>query len=375
MSDDKENIEYREPEPETIRTAKNSLNNIYLSKSYLLEKRIKSLLMAQEKKTPLLVRFFKKENNLTNSAIICLLIIILPALYLFLKYFSGGMANKGLIKITISIFIPLVLIFAGECFKKRINRSIYVAFSSAGIVALYLSIYMAYFYYHLLSQVAAFIIMLVITIYSVAISVRFNSIQPIIISIATGFATPLLLNIHFAGYEMAILLYALLFNIIILLVAYAINWNYLNIYCFVFTHLLFWILYIQKSLPQNIFATEIFYSLYFILFFTFLFVFEIVMAGREMKDYDLIIILANPIFYFLGNIIMFLYKYPVFIGISSSLITLVYLLGGFILIKREIENKTLSRYIWGTGISFLIITILFVLKGLFDSIVHFGPSS
>lgn len=121
-------------------------------------------------------------------------------------------------------------------------RNKFAAFSSVlvggGIAVLYLTIYIAFHDYKIFSQTAAFILMLVITGFAVALSLSYNRIELAILSILGGFASPFMVSTGEGNYVI-LFTYVLILDVGMMVLAYFKKWNPVNIVAYVFTLILF----------------------------------------------------------------------------------------------------------------------------------------
>ena len=118
----------------------------------------------------------------------------------------------------------------------------YAAFSSvlvAGAISIfYFTISIAFHEYHLFSQTVAFIIMVVITAFSVLVSVSYNRQELAVLSLIGGFAVPFMVSTGSGNYAV-LFTYIAILDIGILAIAYFKKWNLVSTLAFVFTSLLF----------------------------------------------------------------------------------------------------------------------------------------
>ncbi|RYZ48796.1 MAG: DUF2339 domain-containing protein, partial [Sphingobacteriales bacterium] len=123
----------------------------------------------------------------------------------------------------------------------RLARN-YRAFSSilagGGIAVFYFSIYEAYQSYHLVSQTAAFIIMILITILAVVLSLIYDKKELAVIAIIGGFCTPFFVSNGSGNYQV-LFSYLLILNLGMFALAYFKKWNLVNVICYCFTMILF----------------------------------------------------------------------------------------------------------------------------------------
>jgi uncharacterized membrane protein len=117
-------------------------------------------------------------------------------------------------------------------------RNTFRAFSSVlaggGIAVLYLTIAIAFHEYRIFSQTSAFIIMLIITGFAVALSLGYNKIELAVLSILGGFASPFMVSTGEGNY-VVLFTYILILDVGMLVLAYYKKWNLVNIISYLFT--------------------------------------------------------------------------------------------------------------------------------------------
>ncbi|HLZ89878.1 MAG TPA: DUF2339 domain-containing protein, partial [Puia sp.] len=114
-------------------------------------------------------------------------------------------------------------------------RNQYKAFSSVlvggGLAVLYFTIALAYHQYQLFNQPTAFVIMLVVTAFSVLLSLLYDRQELAIIALVGGFITPFLVS-NGRGDYVVLFGYLLILNTGLLVIAYNKAWRLLNILSF-----------------------------------------------------------------------------------------------------------------------------------------------
>ena len=148
------------------------------------------------------------------------------------------------------------------------------AFSSVlvggGLSVLYFTIAIAFHEYQLFSQTAAFLIMVVITGFSILLSVSYNRVELAVLSLIGGFATPFMLSTGEGNYQV-LFVYILILNIGILLLAYLKDWKIINWVAYVFTVILYggWLTTKVLTGPANAsYAGALFFgTVFFLVFF------------------------------------------------------------------------------------------------------------
>ena len=255
----------------------------------------------------------------------------------------------------------IVMLFAH---KLRIN---YKAFSSvlvAGAISIfYFTIAIAFHDYHLIGQTVAFIIMVVITLFSAFISISYDRMELAALSLIGGFAVPFMVSTGQGNY-VVLLTYILIIDIGILLIAYFKKWNFLNIQAYVFTMLLYcgWLTTIIGE-PKAPYLGALIFG--FLFYFTFILmnIINNVKNKGEFSNLQLAILSSNTlIFYGSGMLILNSY-HPEFKGLFTTLLALFNLVYAWYLYKRFGVEKRVIYVLIGMTLTFATLAIPIQFQG------------
>ena len=243
----------------------------------------------------------------------------------------------------------------------------YAAFSSvmvAGAISIfYFTIAIAFHEYHLFNQTVAFVIMVIITAFSVLISVAYNRQELSVLSLIGGFAVPFMVSTGSGNY-IVLFTYIAILNIGILAISYFKKWNIVTILSFVFTSLLFfsWIIkeLFSDTLPH-------YGALAFATLFYFIFSITIVLNNlRNKGTFSIIeygILIANTFFFF-GMGLTIIHDWELQIKGMFTLSLAVYnLIYASILYKKFGFDKTAIYLLIGLTLTFVTLTIPIQFKG------------
>jgi uncharacterized membrane protein len=154
----------------------------------------------------------------------------------------------------------------------RLRKS-FTAFSSVlvggGIAVLYLTIAIAFHEYGIFSQTVAFVLMIIITGFTILLSLSYNRVELAILAILGGFGSPFMVSSGEGNY-IVLFTYILILNSGMLVLAYYKKWNLVNIIAYIFTLILFgsWIGgKFDGNNPSMIQGGLIFATLFYIVFF------------------------------------------------------------------------------------------------------------
>jgi uncharacterized membrane protein len=182
-------------------------------------------------------------------------------------------------------------------------RNNYKAFSSVlaggGLAVFYFTITLAYHQFHLFSQPVAFIIMIVITAFAVALSLLYNRQELAIIALVGGFAAPFLVSNGSGNYK-ALFAYLIVLNTGLLIIAYNKAWRLTNLLAFIFTVILFssWLYSIPSDATADTYRNGLLFATAFYLLFFFINISNNIKENKKFIASDFSILLVNTGLYF-----------------------------------------------------------------------------
>ncbi|MBQ0152474.1 MAG: DUF2339 domain-containing protein, partial [Chryseobacterium sp.] len=192
----------------------------------------KSWLETFREKNPDIEKFIGE--NLINK--IGILILVLGISF-FVKYAIDKDWINEPARVGIGVLAGAIVMGVAHRLRKN-----YAAFSSvfvAGAISIfYLTIGIAFHDYKLFSQTVAFIIMVVITIFSAFVSVSYNRKELAILSLIGGFAVPLMVSTGKGNYQI-LFTYIMILNIGMIIIAFYKKWSIVTLLSFIFTCILY----------------------------------------------------------------------------------------------------------------------------------------
>ncbi|MBK8498439.1 MAG: DUF2339 domain-containing protein [Flavobacteriales bacterium] len=299
-------------------------------------------------------------ENLINKIGIAVLVV---GIGLLLRYAIG----QGLISETgrtlIGVAAGGLLMFFGH----RLRTS-FRAFSSVlvagGIAVFYSTIAIAFHQYHLLGQTAAFVVMVAITGFSVALAVGYDRKELAVISLLGGFAAPFLVSTGEGNYKV-LFTYLLILDAGMLVLANYKKWHIINVLSFALTALVMsaWAadpytdLEPRPSLIAFAFATS-----FFLVFFAMNLRYNL-KHKQAFTALDHALLLANTGLYF-GLGLHFLSDLPVRVtGLFTVLLGLFYLGFAIYFHKREGIPQHLKLLLIGLVLTFISLAAPVQLEG------------
>jgi uncharacterized membrane protein len=157
----------------------------------------------------------------------------------FLKYSFDNKLIGETGRIILGIISGACFIGIGEYFQKWKQWKIYgQILTGGGLAILYFSIYAAFAFYHLIPQLLAFAVLIVITTTGIILSIRYSALSIVTIGILGGFLTPIMLSTG-ENRPISLFAYILLLDAGIIAVASYKNWRSLGIASLVGTILMY----------------------------------------------------------------------------------------------------------------------------------------
>lgn len=259
-------------------------------------------------------------------------------------------------KILIGLASGTILIAIAHKLSKN-----YRAFSSVlaggGIAVLYFAIYQAYQSYHLLSQTAAFAVMVVITIIAVLLAIIYDKKELAIVALVGGFCTPFFVSDGSGNYQV-LFTYLLILNIGMFALAYFKKWNIVNLISYAFTILIFgaWILQQYDVTKGHASKGFLFASLFYLVFFGMNIIYNIRYKSKFIAA-EIGMLLSNSFLYF-GVGLFFLKdinhgNYQGMFTISMAVFNFIF---AYLFYKSKQIDKNLVYLLIGLVLTFLSLT-------------------
>lgn len=238
-------------------------------------------------------------------------------------------------------------------------RKGYTAFSSVlaggGIATLYFTITYAFQVYHLFSQPAALGILVVITLFTVLLSVAYDRKELAILAIIGGFASPLMVKTG-EGNFVVLCTYMLILDIGMLALAYYKKWNVITVLSFAFT-ILFYAVSLQSDITRNNHLHDhqafLFATLFYITFFA-MNIINNVKQRRKFEAFEILSLITNTgLYYGAGYFLLHHMNATNMTGLFTLVVALFNCVFAFLLFKRQEVDRNLVYFLVGIVITFV----------------------
>lgn len=302
---------------------------------------------------------FIGENLLSKIAISILVI----GIAFFVKYaIDKDWINEGG-RVGIGILTGAILM--GFAHKLHKNFKPFSSVLVAGAVAVfYFTIAIGFHEYKLFSQTTAFVIMFVITAFSVFVSIAYDRAELAALALTGGFAVPLMLSTGEGNYKV-LFTYIIILDLGMLVLAYIKKWNIINILSYAFTVLLFtgWLGTKVVGKENAPFAGAFLFANVFYLIFVLMNIVNNIKERRKFSYVELIILISNNFVFYISSMLVlkeyaWQYKgiYTVLMGISNFILA-------FLLQKKFKSDKNLVYLLLGMTLTFATLAAPVQLKG------------
>ncbi|EMR0231678.1 DUF2339 domain-containing protein [Elizabethkingia anophelis] len=338
----------RELQPETIPLQENA--EIPVTEKIVLPPK-KSWLQTFKEKNPDIEKFIGE--NLINK--IGILILVLGISF-FVKYAIDKNWINEPARVGIGILCRALIMGVAHRLKKN-----YKAFSSvfvAGAISIfYFTIGIAFHDYHLFNQATAFIIMVIITIFSAFVSVSYDRKELAVLSLIGGFAVPFMVSTGEGSYKV-LFTYIAILNIGMLIIAYFKKWSLVTLLAFIFSCVLFSFWFGEKVIDGGLpYRGALFFATLFYLIFSIATVVNNLRNKGTFSKLEYFIIIVNTFFYF-GIGISIIHKWGIdFKGLFTVALALYNLAYAILLYKKFGLDKNAIYLLLGLALTFVTLAI------------------
>ncbi|MGL1888719.1 MAG: DUF2339 domain-containing protein [Reichenbachiella sp.] len=264
-----------------------------------------------------------------------------------------------------------ILIGGGMIGLAHYLRNSFVKFSSiligGALAVLYFSIALAFHEYNLIPQTAAFIIMVLITGFSVLLSISYDRKELAVLAIIGGFGTPFFVSSG-NGDFVTLLSYILILDIGMLALVYFKKWNVINYLVYAFTYILFSGLFISNNLDHQTATTGelfVFLTAFYLIFFLMSIIYNVA-NKKKFQFTEVGMLLSNSAIYFgFGLSLVHDYSNGLYSGLFTGLIAIFNFGFTYVLFKRKDIDKNLLYLLIGLVLTFLTLIAPVQLKGNF----------
>jgi uncharacterized membrane protein len=300
-------------------------------------------------------------ENLINKIGIAVLVL---GIAFFVKYAIDKDWINEVGRIIIGLACGSILI--GVAHRMRRNyRSFSSVLVGGGLTVFYFTIGFAFHQYQLLSQMSAFIIMVVITAFAVLLSVLYDRIELAILATIGGFITPFLLSTGNNNY-VALFSYLGILNAGLIVLAYFKKWVPINFIAFFFTLLIYGGWLTRTILNGDVVPYQnglLFASLFYVLFII-MQLSNHIKRPQQFTRYDFALLLAiNSSYYAAGMILLQYWNNGEWQGLFTAFMAVLNCTLGWIFYKQKKFDRNFVYLLIGLTLSFISLAAPVQLEG------------
>lgn len=302
-------------------------------------------------------------ENLANKIGIAVLVL---GISFFVKY----AIDKDWIKESGRIIIGLIAggILIGIAHR---IRNTYRSFSSVlvggGLTVFYFTIAFAFHQYHLISQQAGFILMVIITGFAVLLSLYYDRLELAILATIGGFITPFLVSTGQENY-IALFTYLCILNSGLMVLAWFKRWPSINVIALFFTIIIYgsWLvraLWYDPSPPFPYKDAMLFGVLFYVQFVA-MNIINNIRQKKAFNAYDFLIVLSiNFLFYLAGMFILSYWNDGKYQGLFTAMLGLFNLSLAIGFRQKKTIDPNFLSLLTGLAISYISLIAPVELRG------------
>ncbi len=292
-------------------------------------------------------------GNLTSKVGILILII---GIFIGAKYaIENNLVNPN-VRVIMGYINGVILVGIALRLRKKYEQYSAVLMGG-GLAVLYFITYIAYSFYSMMPQMAAFGLMLLFTIGTVYASLVYNRIIIAHLGLLGAYAIPFLLSDESGRYAV-LFTYIAIINAGILALSLKKNWKSLFYAAFALTWIVYGFWHLWDYRPQHFNIAYAFLGLYFVIFYATFLAYKLI-KREQYSVADVSILLSNAfIFYGFGYSILESREDTAWmVGLFTLINAFIHLLVCLIIKKLELADKALFYLLVGLVITFITIAI------------------
>ncbi len=300
-------------------------------------------------------------ENLINKIGIAILVL---GIAFFVKYAIDQNWINEVGRVSIGMGCGAILVGLAH-YLRNTYRSFSSVLAGGGIAVFYFTIAFAYHQYHLMPQAAAFVIMVVITAFAVALSVLYDKLELAIIATVGGFLAPFMVSSGEGNY-ITLFVYLIVLNVGLLSLSWFKRWTPINIIALIFTDIIFagWL---GTSLSDNkviSYPLGLLFATVFYLLFMGMNMLHQVRNKTQFKAFDFMLLLfITSTYYGAGMTILHYWNAGAYQGLFTLALGFINLGLAYYVYKNGKADRNLFFLLIGLTLSFLTLTIPIQLHG------------
>jgi uncharacterized membrane protein len=311
-------------------------------------------------------------ENLINKIGIIILVI---GVAIGAKYSIDHNLINPLTRIILGYLAGGVLLGFGIKLKTKYDSFSAVLVSGA-MAILYFITFFAYDFYGLIPQILAFVLMVVLTLFTVVAALQYNRQVIALIGLIGAYAVPVLLS-NGSGNVLIFFTYIAIVNAGLMVIAVKRDWKPLFYAAFVLTWLVFtnW-LFTAYQTDLHFVIALVFATLFFAEFYITFLAYKLVTNSIFLKQ-DVVLILINSFLFFGLGLYILSTKLggDDFFGLFAVINALLHFVVSYIIYNKKLADKNLFYLIAGLVLVFITIAIPIQLDGNWVTLLWIGETA
>lgn len=272
----------------------------------------------------------------------------------FLKYAfdNDWIGETG--RVIIGLVAGIILLGLGE---KTIRKySVYgQILSGGGLAVLYLSIFAAFNFYHLIAMPVAFFALMVVTAVGILLSLRYDALALFTVGSIGGFASPFLVSTG-VNPQFALFSYVVLLDLAILVVSVFKKWRQANILGFAGTCIVFVSWWGEYYTSAQLFSTLFFLTIFFLIYSVSSLIYNLVKKEKSEGIEQLLTILSAVLFFAISYDLLES-RYEAYLGFFAVIMAIYYFLGAYLVREITPEDDKLYNFLAFLTVGFATLAI------------------
>src|SRR5882757_3730649 len=301
-------------------------------------------------------------ENLFNKIGIAVLVF---GIGFFVKYAIDKNWINEYGRVTIGLVCGIGLVSLAHYLRKN-YRSFSSVLAGGGIAVFYFTIALAFHQYNIIGQTPAFILMIIITAFAVALALLYNKLELAVIAAVGGFLTPFLVSTGQGNY-IVLFSYLIILNIGLLALSYFKKWPLINILSLFFTIIIYggwlvdtFLLHTENPPYANAF---LFATIFYLIFLGMNMIYNI-SRQKPFKAFDFfILLLINFTYYAAGMFILAGLHNGDYKGLFTIAMGAVNFVLAFYFFKTQKADKNLLYLLIGLTLTYLSLAAPIQLHG------------
>lgn len=307
---------------------------------------------------------FIGENLISKIGVLILII----GVAIGAKYSIENNLISPLTRIVMGYITGVVLLGTGMKLKDKYENYSAVLVSGA-MAILYFITFMAYSFYGLMPQMAAFGLMVLFTAFTVFAAVKYDRQVIAVIGLLGAYAVPLLLS-DGSGDVKTLFSYVAIINFGILILSFQKKWKPLYYLAFVFTWLMYFAWYFTSYTAEHLTTAAIFCAVFFLTFYAMFLAYKVI-SREAFGKMDVVMLLANSFLFYAAGYLLFLRvdQGEELLGLFTLANAVLHFVVSVVLYRMELADKNLFYLVSSLVLLFITIAIPVQLDGYFVTIM------